>query len=273
MCRAKQCAVILAALLLWTGGCVQSGQTIPPASGVETEETDMTETIILTEEEEKLLCDAYLGEDRIREGKLYGYQMTCLEQIRFGREYLEQKYPGAAFSLLAVRPMDKLNSVTEIRFTEGSAPDTCYDLQIRETQGVYQAADNYYAVLIRDVYDTAVTQLLVDAGLPVCWTYTNFADVKGPEIDGSLDAAALFALGSGLGRDTVLLLEGDTGDQEANQNLVQTVRTVMLENGLYGSCCACIAPGAADRAARGQAADLFGDPAVYKERFNCFELR
>lgn len=186
------------------------------------------EDVTLTESEEKLLCDLYMNEEDIREGKLKEYQWKCLKQIRFGKEYLEEKYPGKSFEFLTCNPMNKTNSVTSITFYEQEDETREYNLVIEEEEESYTAADNYYGILIREAYDEAVTQCLFDAGIEPCVTYTTFDELKGAETDGKLTPQDIFAMGSSLGRSTEVFLDSDS-------SRMQEVQKVMKENNLYGS--------------------------------------
>lgn len=119
-------------------GCKQKGE--------ETQNTEMEnsmEKIVLTEQEERLLCDLYIDEERIREGYLYGYQKKCLEQIRFGVKYLEETYPDKDFELLMCHPKSKVNMVTTISFQEEGNTEKEYTLIIEPDGNDWMARDNY----------------------------------------------------------------------------------------------------------------------------------
>ncbi len=65
-----------------------------PAFSSESE--NAVEIIEMTDHEKALLKDLYIDEERVEQGKLYGYQKSYLMQLRFAAHYLEEKYPRTA---------------------------------------------------------------------------------------------------------------------------------------------------------------------------------
>lgn len=65
-----------------------------PAFSSESE--NAVEIIEMTDHEKALLKDLYIDEERVEQGKLYGYQKSYLMQLRFATHYLEEKYPRTA---------------------------------------------------------------------------------------------------------------------------------------------------------------------------------
>lgn len=101
------------------------------------------ETIELTEEEERILCELYVDEERIREGKLYGYQETCLEQLRFAMDYLEEKYPDKDFTILAIHPKSKINMRTTVEFYELGDTENYHNLFIEPDADGWVGEDDF----------------------------------------------------------------------------------------------------------------------------------
>lgn len=125
----------LAMLLI---GCRQGER---PANNAEVEEE--MEKIELTEMEEKILCELYIDEDRIREGKLFEYQKECLEQLRFVVNYLKEKYPDVEFEILTINPKSKLNMITRVTFKETGTTDRQYALVVEPDVDGWIARDDY----------------------------------------------------------------------------------------------------------------------------------
>ena len=101
------------------------------------------ETIELTDEEERILCELYVDEERIREGKLYGYQETCLEQLRFAMDYLEEKYPDKDFTILAIHPKSKVTLRTTVEFYEPGDAENYHNLFIDPDVDGWTGVDDY----------------------------------------------------------------------------------------------------------------------------------
>lgn len=101
------------------------------------------EIIKMTKEEERILCELYVDEERIREGKLYGYQKTCLEQLRFAIEYLEEKYPDKDFVILAIHPKSKVNMRTTVEFYEPGDAERYHNLFIEPDGDGWVGKDDF----------------------------------------------------------------------------------------------------------------------------------
>ena len=125
----------LAMLLI---GCRQGER---PANNAVVEEE--MEKIELTEMEEMILCELYIDEDRIREGKLFEYQKECLEQLRFAVNYLKEKYPDVEFEILTINPKSKLNMITRVTFKETGTTDRQYALVVEPDVDGWIARDDY----------------------------------------------------------------------------------------------------------------------------------
>lgn len=101
------------------------------------------ETIELTDEEERILCELYVDEERIREGKLYGYQETCLEQLRFAMDYLEEKYPNKDFEILTIHPKSKVTMRTTVEFYEPGYTESYHNLFIEPNGDGWTGVDDF----------------------------------------------------------------------------------------------------------------------------------
>ena len=239
-------------------------------------EVNDMDKIELTEQEEKLLCDLYMNEDRIREGKLYDYQVKCLEKIRFGMEYLKNKYPGKSFVFLTCNPQSKVNSSTIITFYEKKDKEKNYTLEIKTEGDSDQGFDNYYGSLLADAYDQAVAEKLLEEGIEGCVTFTTFRGLHGNEVDGSLTVEKIFKKGSALGRNTDIFIDSDLYDIGMRDEIVDTIKTVMIQNDLYGSYHIYFIHGILEQGSTGEQSEAYviehqGDADIYVQNFNCFD--
>ena len=73
--------------------------------------TDMYEdgnsAVVLTPEELRLLSDAFGEEERLKEGRLFSYQMEALSYLRDGMDYLEGRYQDRHFQYESFIPANK----------------------------------------------------------------------------------------------------------------------------------------------------------------------
>ncbi len=238
------------------------------------EPADDSQNIMLTEAEEKLLCELYINEERIKEGKLYDYQLKCLEQIRYAMEYLNNKYPNENFEILICNPKNKMNSMTTIMFYEGRNREELYDLYITESDEGYRAEDNYYGVLIREEYDTELTNILRESGFEKCLVYTAFNEVHDESVNGELTAEDIFKLGNQLGRGTDIFIDYDPDKSEL---LVSQLKEIMENQNLYGSYIVYIKSGIADMGMSAEEAKEYMRTKEARENtkvvcFNCFDI-
>lgn len=126
--------ILCSVLAVLASGCKREEQQPPKQP---------EETIELTDEEERILCELYVDEERIREGKLYGYQETCLEQLWFAMDYLEEKYPGEDFTILAIHPKSKVTLRTTVEFYEPGNTENYHNLFIEPDGDGWVGEDDF----------------------------------------------------------------------------------------------------------------------------------
>ena len=192
--------------------------------------------ISLDQEEEKLLCDIFVDEERIKNGILLDYQIDCLEEIRFAKQYLEEKY-AKEFEIINYDPISKLNSTGNMDFKTSDQSDEIFHLRINENDDGYYAVDNYYKVVIEEKYDDELKNIVENELEIDCKTYTVFYSLKGPEVDGTQSVEEIIALGDELDRETWFFFN----QADLNDDLEQRLKGLMKENHLYGSYTVCYA--------------------------------
>lgn len=191
-----------------------------------------TENLHLTQEEENILCDTYINEEQIRNGELYSYQIECLNQLRFSKDYLRNKY-NRDFLVINFIPITKVNKIGEMYFTDkGSKTENVYHLNIEKNGSDYVAIDNYYQTLIQEKYDYAVKKLIKHYLGIESEVYTNFNSLLGDEINGGQSVEELFQMGSNLPRTTFIFLDKQDVDES---RIEEDLKKVVYENNLYGS--------------------------------------
>ena len=202
----------------------------------------------LTPEEEMLLCSVYVDEDRILDGLLFSHQIEALNALRFGHQYLENKYPGIKFVFHMFAPADRLNPDNRITFSVED-DERLFQLKVRKivindkTESVseeetdivpvydYEARDDFYKTLVRDDYDEMLQDLIRSAMGINSLVYTDFTELRGSDIDGRTSVNELIAEKDNLSRQTRVFL--DRNDVE--DNTVSGLRELFKDKGLYGS--------------------------------------
>ena len=146
----------------------------------------------MTEAQVELLCRISMNEDRIREGRLYSWQIEILNQYDYAMEYLARKYPSHSFELVNCEPKNKLNAYTTFYFYEEGDSENRYSLYIdvyeeEEPENRYVARDNFYGELFEDELARRMFEL-VQEEFPECINVTcNITCVQGEEFGENLD--------------------------------------------------------------------------------------
>ncbi len=115
--------------------------------------------LVPNEEETEILCRTYINEDRIREGKLYGYQNKQLLRIRYAENYLAQKYPDMDFHIWEGAEKPDSNDCWKFSFTNLSQEEY-YHLYVLETPDGYEAVDEYSIEVLAQEYDNWLSEEL-----------------------------------------------------------------------------------------------------------------
>lgn len=224
--------------------------------------------ISLSKDEERLLCEVYMDEERIHDGNLLDYQINCLNEIRSAKKYLKEKY-DKDFIILNYSPITELNCVGEMNFTtedEIHDTDIYYELQLkRADDGNFLLSDDYYGVLIREKYDQAFQEILKQSIKIPFVSKTMFDVLMGKEIDGKISIEEIMSLGEKLGRETSLYFNEEDIVVKAIQKKIENI---VYENKLYGSYALYYAENLLDKE-RLDNRDLNMEE-VKVIRFNCF---
>lgn len=246
------------------------------------EKEEMEEGIAeMMDEEKEFLCSIYSGEKRIRRGELFSYQEETLEQYRFAKEYLNEKYPGYNFDFFCFLPANSMNGpVTRVDFM-GENKETEYgasSMIIEGEDGSYSATDDFYRYLLRPGYDEALTEKLHSAGIEECITYTRFFGLLGPEVDGTMTVEELFAHGTDMGmkRDTWIFIDMEGGENQETEKLKEQIETVLRDVNQYGAHTIYFIPGILDECSSSEECGNYFNghkrSDYYHFQFNTFDL-
>lgn len=196
------------------------------------EEAGMEEQITLTEQQEALLIAISSDEDRIREGKLYAWQVETVKQYEAAMAYLEEKYPSYSLEITDCVPKNKMNSYTTFWF-KAEEQEEVYELYLEtDEDGVYICKDNFYASFVGPEYEEALLELLREE-VPECEALSaEMSAVKGEEFNEQINAESIL---EGVYRvsNTVLIFAVADDDGEA-ERIAEKAEQVVREKKIYG---------------------------------------
>ena len=182
----KTCVLFTTVLLMGCSGLDLGGESIK-------KENEIME-YNLNQEEIHLLQKVYVDEERISKGNLLSYQKLTLEQFRFGKKYLERKYPSYKFEIIDCNPMTRSKDYADFCFKETAASsDDYYILNIYgENENQFEGADDFYGEILSEEYERYIKEKLIDyeddiKGINVCFT-----QMQGEEIDESITIDKIF---------------------------------------------------------------------------------
>ena len=211
---------------------------------------------------EKELLQASFGDDRIGDEILYDYHIVALQQLRAVETYLNEKYPDITFSLLFFSPATRLTEKGECRFQWKGDP--VYKVIVTPGNGSYACADDFYGILLRERYDTAVRERLKEGKID-CVSYTDFPVPYGMELNGDISIDALNAFTPKVARNTRLYVP----IAQKVEGLETQLHALLAENGFYGSYTVFFAPDFEDA----DLATLEANRSGYERlSFNCFDV-
>lgn len=97
----------------------------------------------LTQKKKDLLITMSMDEERIRNGKLYDWQIEVLRQYDYATEYLSRKYPSLGFTFTDCDPKGLIKPFSTFWF-QCNGEERVYDLYLYvDEDGSYSCEDNY----------------------------------------------------------------------------------------------------------------------------------
>lgn len=230
----KKIIIYIAVLVLGLSaltGCKRQADDTTEHSQEESEETYVS----LTDEEMNLLCNKYVDEDRIKEGHLYPYQLEALEQFRFGKNYIETKYPEVSFQyfhLTAIK--ESTNETGELQFyVPENGDDETFSIEIRNNGSTYEATDNYTAIYYNSLYAEYASDLLKQT---IPYNYRVYSIVNGffdANQDSTMPAGDVFSLENK--KDIFIYIDAEP-DEEKAKSIVADVENFFRTHNQYISC-------------------------------------
>lgn len=229
--------LFLAVMLAMTTGCTGTGTstaeegTSEQAGGEAMSDREYEMSITdLTEAEKKILSDTFGEEKRFEEGRLFSYQIEALEQLRAGRSYLEERYPGHAFKTESFTPADRFHPWAELRFKDEDSPICLVKVFPSQDGETFECEDNFYGYLIQESYDNRIEEILREAGCPAR-SSTVFLSTVGSDLSANPSVEELLFYDPELSRQTALFVS----DPEPDEETVGIMQKALLVNKMYGN--------------------------------------
>ncbi len=192
------------------------------------------EIVKMTALEEKIMCRAYINEDRIKDGKLYTHQVKDLEKVRCILSYMNEKYPDRDFEYFVFEPSSKLSAFTKVEYydkTSGDDQCTFYTYLHEKENGTFYCEDNFYGFLLRGRYDAWIEEEVKKQLGCTCFAYTTFPTCQGKEISGKESVAEIKEFLYDPYRTTRIYLQAD---EKKATSCIEQLKKFKNENKLPG---------------------------------------
>lgn len=223
-------------------GCKGGGDTEKKAEDMdETLDEGMSEPLELTEEEKKILLSLTVNESHVEKGDLFLYEVEYVMQMRYGKEYLEKKYPSYSFHYVMMEPKNKINPYTTIDFSEDGIEEY-FEMHIYtedEENSSYQAADSFYGSLIRKDYESLVLDQVKMACEDAFVVYANIAGVYDDDYTEALSLEELLENKKMLRSITQIYVDGQGIDEAEYEALSLAVKEQLEAQRLSGTFTIC----------------------------------
>ena len=221
-------SAILLAMLIFFFGCMARNLTTDQRQ--ESKEENMLSMFELTQEETELLCATFSGEERIRKGDLLSYEIELVRQLRFGREYLSQKYPSQTFRMENCIPQNKENAYTTVDI-QAENDRKQYELRLTTSEDkTISAADNFYETVVKKDYEAHIANAARVATKAFLAAQVNVPYLYGEEYDAELTLDAVLEQEIELSVEAAVFLDGTEVGNIASM-------TKELEEALKGTGC------------------------------------
>lgn len=190
----------------------------------------------LNQEQEELLCAISVNKDKVKNGKLYDWQVEVLNQFDYAMEYLAAKYPSYSFKMVYCIPKNKMNSYTTFSFIEQADSNKCYDLYLYvDDKGAYEAEDNFYGDIKEDELAVALLTLLQDEFPECVQVTTNIPYVQGQEYDEELNINQIINGEIKLSQNSTIYIQSEILTEEKYQEKVKKLNDFLINKEIEGS--------------------------------------
>lgn len=221
--------LIFMVLLFSISGCETDGTSLS-----QEERNIAMKSVEMTEQEMQFLKEIYIDEERIETGSLYSYQKTFLLQYRFASEYLNEKYPSYAFTILRGEPMSALNSYARF-FVREKEGENIFEVHVMQREGDFQGEDNFYGEIIREEYDDYLYKKCIEKSDSLMGIYSIITGVKGIEYNEEMRAEDIISGEKKISPLTEIYFTGAHISEDQWNEKVTVIKETVQNIGLYGS--------------------------------------
>ena len=189
------CSLIVVLLLT---GCASGNTNMSGDSPAEEERVEMTE------EEKALLKRVFLGEERIEEGELFGYQKTFLNHSRTAKEYLNRKYPSYDFIILDGENITKDRRMAKFFFYERDKFDDALTynelfivdvfVDVEDSAKVVNIEDTFFCEIVKDDFEDFFESLLLEEGIRIRDVTIRFSNALGEQYGESVTVEDILSM-------------------------------------------------------------------------------
>ena len=160
----------------------------------EKEDAMKNETIMITEEERQFLVDTFPGNGMVESGRYTSKQIETLEQFRYLKKHLKDKYPSYSFEIVRCTRKSLLGppyNVFYFRTSENKETEWTAHVYTNEEDHSFSMKDDFYQALIGTEYEAALLQLFSE-NVPECYeAETKMLFVLGEEYGEGLSAESV----------------------------------------------------------------------------------
>ncbi len=148
----------------------------------------MKNEVELTQEKKEFLIKMSVDEERVQNGRLYGWQEEVLCQYDFAMDYLKKKYPSHTFKFTYCNPKGNVNPFSMFLFKADNEEEIFKLYLYIDDSHIYSCKDNYYGELLKDSYNTVFFALLQEYFSECIGVSSYFTNIEGEECGETLAA-------------------------------------------------------------------------------------
>ena len=200
----------------------------------EKEDAMKNETIMITEEERQFLVDTFPGNGMVESGRYTSKQIETLEQFRYLKKHLKDKYPSYSFEIVRCTRKSLLGppyNVFYFRTSENKETEWTAHVYTNEEDHSFSMKDDFYQALIANEYEAALLQLFSE-NVPECYeAETKMLFVLGEEYGEGLSAESVIDGTKPISNLTDVWIDGSASEAQV---LVEKMETIIREKEVFG---------------------------------------
>lgn len=198
------------------------------------EDAMKNEAITITEEEKRFLADTFPGDIGAESGRYTSKQIETLEQFRYLKKHLKDKYPSYSFEIVRCTRKSLLGppyNVFYFRTSENKETEWTAHVYTNEEDHSFSMKDDFYQALIANEYEAALLQLFSE-NVPECYEVeTKMLFVLGEEYGEGVSAESVIDGTKPVSNLTDVWIDGSASEAQV---LVEKMETIIREKEVFG---------------------------------------